>query len=226
MKVLGLLKEERIMKPALKYVIAAIACAFLVSCFNITVNVYFPEKDVKSAFKTLEQELMKGEGAPESPAAPAPETAPPAGPHSWLRFGFGPEEAYAQGAGELSSELADKLKNEPSVVQAYRAMGERLGFVNRLRDQGLVGEGKDGLLSPKDKLDKRSAAAVAEENADRQAIIKAMAKAIVQINNQPVNDQTISQVLDKAAAQFAAVRRDAAKAGWWVQNEDGSWAKK
>jgi uncharacterized protein YdbL (DUF1318 family) len=214
------------MKIALKYFLAVIACSFLFSCFNITVNVYFPEKDVKSAFKTLEQELMKGEPAPESPAAPAPETAPPAGPHTWLRFEFGPKEVYAQGAGELSSELADKLKNEPSVVQAYRAMGERLGFVNRLRDQGLVGEGKDGLLAARGTLDKRSAAAMAEENSDRQTIIKAMAKAIVQINNQPVNDQTISQVLDKAAAQFASVRRDSAKAGWWVQGEDGAWAKK
>src|SRR5512143_3948551 len=183
------------MKTAIKYVVALVACLFLFSCFNITVNVYFPEKDVKSAFKTLEQDLMKGEGAPESPAAPAPEAAPPAEPHTWLRFELGPKAAYAQGAGELSSELADKLKNEPSVVQAYRSMGQRLGFVDRLRDQGLVGEGKDGLLAARDKLDKRSAAAVAEENTDRQTIIKAMAKAIVQINNQPVNDQTISQVL-------------------------------
>ncbi len=216
------------MKTAIKYVVALISCAFLFSCFNITVNVYFPEKDVKSAFKSLEQDLMKGEGAPapESPAAPSPEAAPPAAPHTWLQFELGPRAAYAQGASELSAELADKLKNDPSVVQAYRNMGARLGFVDRLRDQGLVGEGKDGLLSARDKLDKRSAAAVAEENADRSAIIKAMAKAIVQINNQPVNDQTISQVLDKAAGQFAAVRRDAAKPGWWVQNADGSWAQK
>ena len=31
----------------------------LVSCAVITVNIYFPEKDVKEAYKSLEKELMK-----------------------------------------------------------------------------------------------------------------------------------------------------------------------
>ena len=36
---------------------AEILLVVLVSCAVITVNVYFPEKDVKEAYKTLEKEL-------------------------------------------------------------------------------------------------------------------------------------------------------------------------
>lgn len=202
------------------------AAISLVSCFSITVNVYFPEKDVKSAFKSLEQQLMKGEGEPDktAPAEPSKDSAP--GPQGWLDIGFGPKAAYAQGVSEQSAELADKLRSDPDVVAAYGEMGGRLGYIDRLRDQGTVGEGSDGLLKPKGDLGKKESSAVAEENANRTTIIRAMAKAIVELNGQPVNSDTVGQVLDKAAAQFAAVRRDAAKPGWLVQNADGSWVKK
>jgi len=209
---------------------ALAASVILFSCFSITVNVYFPEKDVKSAFKSLEKDLMKGgEGtAPtETPdAVPPKNDEAPAKPQSRIELRFGPTEAFAQGAGELSSELAAKLRDDPDVVKAYREMGERLGFINRLRDQGLVGEGKDGSLVPKGELDKRQSAAVREENDNRATVIRAMAKAIVEINKQPVNDSSIGQVLDKAASQFASVRRESAKPGWWVQGEGGGWTKK
>lgn len=220
------------MSKALVFALVSAASFLLVSCFNITVNVYFPEKDVKSAFKSLEQQLMKG-GEGESPAPPA--TSPPAQPggapgetkpQGRLIFEFGATSAYAQGASELSAGLADKLKNDPEVVKAYKGMGERLGYINRLRDQGVLGEGNDGLVKPRGSLGKKETLAMEEENADRTAVIKAMAKAIVELNNQPVNKGTIGQVLGKAGEQFADVRRESAKPGWWLQNPDGSWARK
>jgi len=215
------------MKKVITRLLAFAAAFSLLSCFSITVNVYFPEKDVKSAFKSLEKDLMKGAPEGEKPAAPAdaPKDAEP-GPQGSIRIEFGPSSAYAQGASELSSELTDKLKNDPGVVNAYAGMGGRLGYINRLRDQGVVGEGSDGLLKARGQLGKKESAALDEENADRKAVIRAMAKAIVEINKQPVNDSSVSQVLDKAASQFASVRRDSAKPGWWVQASDGSWAQK
>ena len=47
---------------------------FLASCAFITVNVYFPEKEVKKAFKTLDEKYLKEEGPPE------PSVTPPASP--------------------------------------------------------------------------------------------------------------------------------------------------
>ncbi|MBI5694322.1 MAG: DUF1318 domain-containing protein [Nitrospirae bacterium] len=177
--------------------------------------------------KSLEQQLMKGEPAPEKPATPeepAKDAAP--GPQSWFRFDFGPKAAYAQGVSEQSAELADKLRSNPDVVAAYKEMGDRLGYIDRLREQGTVGEGSDGLLAPRGDMGKKESAAMAEENKNRTAIIRAMAVAIVELNGQPVNDANVGQVLSKAAAQFAAVRADAAKPGWWVQGADGAWGKK
>lgn len=204
-----------------------LAAVSLFSCFNITVNVYFPEKDVKSAFKSLEEELMKG-GA-EGGAEPGmqegePDSAP--GPQGSILDLLGPKSAWAQDSGELSSELAEKLRDDPSVKKAYAEMGSRLGYIDRLRDSSMVGEANNGMLSAREKLGKKESLAVEQENANRSTVIWAMARAIVEINNQPVNTDTIKQVLDKAASQFAAVRRDAARPGWWIQTSGGDWVKK
>ena len=147
------------MRRTAGYTILFLSSFLLVSCFSITVNVYFPERDVKSAFKSLERQLMKG-GEGEAPATPdnAPKETPE--PQGGLRFELGLPWAYAQGTGELEAELAEKLKNDPAVVKAYRDMGARLAFVDRLRDQGLAGEGSDGLLKPRGELDKRGSLAL------------------------------------------------------------------
>lgn len=219
------------MDNRVKVTIMVIAALALSSCFSITVNVYFPAKDVKSAFKSLEEDLMKGgaEGgdkdAPAGPSAPEGENADPDN-HSRLKIEFGPRLACAQGSSELSSELAEKLRSDPKVVAAYKAMGDRLSFIDRLRDQGVVGEGNNGMLAARGTLGKKESVAVDQENRDRNDIIWAMARAIVEINGQPVTNDSISQVLDKASEEFSAVRRDAAKPGWWVQSPDGSWKKK
>jgi hypothetical protein len=54
-------KEEKDMKKKVNFIM--VAMFFIVSCAVITVNIYFPEKDVKEAYKNLEKELMKTEDA-------------------------------------------------------------------------------------------------------------------------------------------------------------------
>ncbi len=208
--------------------VAVLAALSLYACFSITVNVYFPAKDVKSAFKSLEEELMKGEPAKNGAEEPGMEKQeqPSPGPQGSILDLIGPKTAYAQDSGELSAELAEKLRDDPDVVKAYKEMGSRLGYIDRLRDSGMVGEANNGMLDAREKLGKKESLAAEQENKNRSTIIWAMARAIVEINNQPVNNDTIRQVLDKASSQFAAVRRDAAKPGWWVQGTDGKWAKK
>ena len=51
------------MKGKMKFLAAAFLFG-LVSCAVITVNIYFPEKDVKEAYKALEKELMGTEAQP------------------------------------------------------------------------------------------------------------------------------------------------------------------
>jgi hypothetical protein len=53
-----------------------------------------------------------------------------------------------------------------------------------------------------------------------------MAKAIIRINRVPENEQNLKQVMPQAVEQFAAIRRESAKKGWWIQAPDGNWSRK
>ena len=66
-------------------------CGLLVSCAIITVNVYFPEKDVKQAYKSLDEMLLKQQDGTKPPVEEQPsgngerkeEVKPRAGSLTW-----------------------------------------------------------------------------------------------------------------------------------------------
>jgi len=195
----------------------------LISCAIITVNIYFPEKEVQEAYKALEKELMTPEGnKPEG--TPEKKTETP--PQSSIRWEW-VASAMAQPS-ELSGKIADVVKKMPDVVAAYREMGSRLSKIDRLRDSGVVGEGKNGLLAVRDEKGVTPAdrSLISAENENRGTIMNGMARAIVRINRVPENEQNIKQVMPQAVEQFASVRRSSAKKGWWVQESDGNWSQK
>lgn len=194
-----------------------------VSCAIITVNIYFPEKEVKEAYKALEKELMtpeekKPEGTPKD------KTETPS--QSSIRWEWIPSAAAQES--DLSGKIADAVKKMPEVVAAYKEMGARLPEIDRLRDSGVVGEGKNGLLVVREEKGITAADKhlIAAENENRKTVMNGMAKAIVRINRVPENAQNIRQVMPQAVEQFASVRRSSAKKGWWVQEPDGNWIRK
>jgi len=204
-----------------KNVLVVMAILFLavVSCMMITVNIYFPEKDVKEAYKALEKELM-------APEEGKPTGKPEGKPESSIKFEIVPS-AYAQEAG-LSDKIAEIVRKMPDVVNAYKEMGARIGEIDKMRDNGAVGEGKDGMLSVRDEklLTSDQKQIIVMENANRRTVIGGMARAIIRINRVPENEQNLNQVMPQAVEQFAAIRRDSAKKGWWVQSPDGNWTRK
>jgi hypothetical protein len=192
----------------------------ITACAVITVNIYFPEKDVKEAYRELEKELM-------TPAEKMPEKSPEGkvSPESSIRFEF-VSSAYAQETA-LSEKIADLVKKMPDVVNAYREMGARIADTDRLRDSGAVGEANDGLLVPREKgLPAADMKIVDSENANRKTVIMGMARAIIRINRVQETPDNLKQVMPQATDQFAAIRRDEAKKGWWIQAPDGNWRKK
>ncbi len=194
------------------------ATVVIAACAVITVNIYFPEKDVKEAYKVLEKELM-------APGTPGGEQKPAGKPESSIRFDF-ISSAYAQEAG-MADKIAEAVKRMPDVVNAYRDMGARIADTDRLRDSGAVGEANDGLLVERDKgLSPADRKIMDAENGDRRTVISGMTRAIIRINRQPETPDNVSQVKPQATKQFAAIRRDAAKKGWWIQDDNGNWAKK
>ena len=202
-----------------KVELIAVALFFIiVSCAVITVNIYFPEKDVKEAYKNLEKELMGTDKKSD-------EKMPHGKPESSIRFEF-ITSAYAQEAG-LADKISENVKKMPDVVNAYKEMGTRIADIDRLRDSRVVGEGKEGLLIVREgTLSDNDKKLVEQENENRRTVMKGMAKAIIRINRVPENETNLSQVMPQAVEQFASIRRDSAKKGWWVQDSLGNWTRK
>lgn len=209
------------MKKRMKLIIVALSI-IIASCAVITVNIYFPEKDVKEAYKSLEKELMTPDG---KNGENKPPVNMPNKPESFLRFEF-VSSAYAQEAGQ-ADKIAEMVKKMPDVVNAYKEMGARIGDTDRLRDSGAVGEGKDGMLALREgALSPQDRNIVGMENENRKTVIKGMTRAIIRINRQPDNEENMKQLMPQATEQFAAIRRDSAKKGWWIQDASGNWARK
>jgi len=201
--------------------IIGILFLMLLSCAIITVNIYFPEKDVREAYKELEKELMTPGGQGKEP-----KTKPEGKPEGSSRFEL-IASAQAQETG-MADNIAQIVRKMPEVVSAYRDMGARLGDIDRLRDSGAVGEGNNGMLAVRDDklMTPEARNLLAAENENRRTVMNGMARAIIRINRAQENDLNRKQVLPQAIEQFAGLRRDSARKGWWIQDPNGNWGRK
>jgi hypothetical protein len=237
-----------------KWFVAAL-CGLLAACAVITVNVYFPEKDVKQAYKSLDEMLLKQGGDAKKPAdgqppeGLSPEGQPPAAqpageqppgieekkppeevkPQSSLsgtRFDFS-LVSVASAADNVADDLAVEMSSMPEVLKAYDDIKASIPKLNALRDSGAVGENKQGLISIRDKgkLGDNEAFHKAV-NESRKVVITGMARAILKVNKQPESKEAMNQVLGKAAVMFADVRHEKAKPGWWIELPNGRWVQK
>lgn len=221
------------MMKNLKLLLAA-ACGLLVSCAIITVNVYFPEKAVKDAYKSVDGMMLKDGGtptvSPEKQPADGPEKTPETKPVSKV-FRMFPSVLFvatAHAADISSDELAVELAGMPEVTRAYEVMSRNLAKVRALLSSGAVGLTSQGLITARDKsrVTTQDEALLKTENDSRKTIITGMAKAIVKINKQTATGVDMDQLLAKSAATYAETRRDEAQPGWWIQLPNGRWVQK
>ncbi|MBI5073595.1 MAG: DUF1318 domain-containing protein [Nitrospirae bacterium] len=205
------------MKKHLRLLLLGLSC-IIAACAVITVNIYFPEKDVKEAYKVLEKELMGTDRKIE-------EKQPAGKPESSIQFEF-VRSAFAQEPG-MADKIAEAVRKMPDVVNAYKEMGARISDTDRLRDSGGAGEGNNGLLMEREKgLSPADKKIIDAENENRKTVINGMTRAIIRINRQPETPDNVKQVMPQATGQFASIRRDSAKKGWWIQDDSGNWGKK
>ena len=198
---------------------------FTFSCAVITVNIYFPARDVEKAYENLEDQLMNPTPEKQPPGQQKPEEKPGGDTNSFLNPGsWFVQTAYA--GDDLAAKISHYIMKMPEVVSAYRRMGKRIAQINRLRDKHLVGEANSGFLAPLKKLDRNQALLMKDENHDRSIVILGMAKAILKINHLKINKENLDKVYPQAAAQFAKLRRARAKPGWKIQLPDGKWVVK
>jgi uncharacterized protein len=216
----------------IKWLVAGM-CALLAACAVITVNVYFPEKAVKEAYKSLDDVLLKN-GAQKEPGAEKQPAAEPVAidskPQSNLFNGL-PAFSFCQAAHaaeNYADDLAIELAGMPEVIKAYEDMNKRLPRLNALFDSAAVGLTSQGLITVRDstKVTAQDEGLVNLENQSRKVIVNSMAKAILKITKVEESKGALGQVLGKAAATYAETRREAAKPGWWLQLPNGRWIQK
>ena len=213
--------------------ILAAACGLLASCAIITVNVYFPEKAVKDAFKSVDGMMLKGGDdatLPETRPNNGTEKAPEVKPLSRIirLLPTGSFAATAHAADNSSDELAVELASMPEVTRAYEVMSKNLLRVRQLLATGAVGLTNQGLITVRDKtgITPQDETMLKAENNSRKVIITGMAKAILKINKQTETSADMGQLIGKSAATYAEAKREEAAPGWWMQLQNGRWVQK
>jgi uncharacterized protein YdbL (DUF1318 family) len=116
---------------------------------------------------------------------------------------------------------ADLEVNTPAISTIKASMQVRHGKLAAFYASGAVGLTRDGNVAVRDAslapLAERQSmnAAVADENRDRAALYREIARA----NNHPEWEAEVRST-------FAQRWIDKAAGGWWVQNAGGAWIKK
>lgn len=183
----------------------------LVSC--VTVNIYFPAAAIQRAADQIVDDVRT---AP----APTPEQKPDQTPDKksrleWLRV-------VAVGAAAAHAAAVDINVSTPAIRALKASMANRFSQLQPLYAKGAVGETSNGLvavretgaLSLKEKAD--VSRLVDEENRDRTSLYAEIVKA----NNIDAGN------LAEVQRIFANSWRGKSAPGWWIQQDNGQWAKK
>jgi len=189
---------------------------FVSAC--VTINVYFPTAQAVEAA----DQIIRGVYGEESKPAPTPEKQPePQGSLqlpgaqqpllvSLLEWMVAPAQANA-----------DINIKSPAIDRIRASMETRFGSLKAFYDNGSVGMTKDGLIDVRDMnavalRDRKTVnSLVADENRDRNALYKEIARA----NGHPEWESDIRNT-------FAKRWVDNAPAGWWYQDGSGNWKRK
>lgn len=188
----------------------------------VTVNVYFPEAEVKDLAQQIEEEVREtakteGGGAPaKDDDGSVDQLRQRRGSVSLLDLVFGVTPAYAQSVPE------PEVTN-PAIRKIIESRAARLAELNRDKAAGVVGENKDGLVEVRNLeslTDLRERAEVQKivraENADREQLYKEIAAA---------KNIDMSQ-LPRVRETYAETLRSFARPGEWIQMPDGEWREK
>ncbi len=179
----------------------------LVAC--LTVNVYFyPSEQVDQTAKEIIDDI-RGSAPPEDENEKPDDGHGGAGTGGWELVGV----AYAAGQ--------ETAVSNPAIDSLKQRLKQRSATLAKYFDAGAIGEGRDGLVAVRDpaavpmKDRAKLNGLVKDENADRMALYKEVAKEL------KVKDKDLPQVQRSFAEQW----RETARKGWWVQDDQGEWHK-
>ncbi|MFP4295909.1 MAG: YdbL family protein [Halothiobacillaceae bacterium] len=185
----------------------------------VTINIYFPAAAAEEAARTIVRDVL-GSEVEKAPAEPEAAPQSSAEPEASNRFARGAVAAARILVPEARAE-ADLNIRSPAIDSLRAAMRARAGKLAAFYADGTVGFNRQGLVEIRDPgsvpLNRRAELKqlVDQENADRDALYRAIAEA----NGRPDWE---GQIRDT----FARVWIEEAPAGAQVQRPDGTWTRK
>ena len=130
------------------------------------------------------------------------------------RFNFNP---FSPPALLYAESVSSELKIYTSEIKtALASRRKRSSLVNEYKSKGVIGENNKGLVQIRGVATSSVQRLVREENKDRMTIYQALVR---QNNMSP-------EQLEIVQEQFAAVHREKANKGEWIQLPTGKWIKK
>lgn len=178
----------------------ALSLVTLAAC--LTINIYFPAEELRGAADKIVDEVWGDQDS--QPRAPSTDN-----PGSFINRLIGPSTAHAAQDIDVST---------PEIRAVKDRMIQRRDQLTPYLNAGQVGIGRDGLLKVRgtDGLDLRSRGEVNrlvnEENTDRQRLYREIAIA----NGFPDRVDEVREI-------FADSWRNNARAGWYLEQPDGTW---
>jgi len=186
------------MKNFLGITSGIVAIFLMLGCATVNIYVTFPEKEIRNAATDIENSL---EGGGETGSLRQPLSFNPFSPPTLL---------YAES-------ISPKLKVYTSEIKtALASRRKRFSLINEYKSKGIIGENNKGLVRIRGVAPSSVQRLVREENKDRMIIYQAL----VRQNNMPPEQLEIVQ------EQFAAVHREKANKGEWIQLPTGKWIRK
>ncbi|MFO8005798.1 YdbL family protein [Thioalkalivibrio sp.] len=199
--------------------LSAIFLVALTTSACVTIHIYFPAAAAEEAARTIVRDVLEISDPPES--APGADTeptsrgiSPPAGLNllAWTLHRMVPAAA---------AQTPDLRAETPTTDRLRASMRARHAALAPYYSSGAIGFGNDGLVAIRDlsqvPLRERSEVQrlVREENADRSALYREIARA----NDRPDWEQNIRET-------FSRVWVEEAPSGYWYQDNGGNWRQK
>lgn len=210
---------------------------FLFSCATITVNVYFPDKDVEAAYEDIE----RGLDFDVTPTRKDTATAPAKTKTKSQAF-FGATQAWAEGRININAEL-EKMEDVQASLERRK---DRIETFAALLDRHVVGISKDAMLARLKVLSSEEMAGaiadifgvaadtasrqldkfIADENKDRKILIRGMAVATLRATEQDETDKSaLAEAVEKSTLLFVKSQMKKLKDAWYYQTDDGKWVQ-
>lgn len=179
--------------------VLALLVTGLAACVPVTVNITFPQEQLDTAARQIEETTA------QSGPAPAPLSAPAGPPTST--------------SGGRTVDVTPRIDTRaPEVVKATESRRQRRPALREWKNRGCVGETNQGTVvaRPGEGCGEEAAALMRAENADRAIIYEAFMKE----NNIPAADRP------RVQSAFSKARQERSRGNDWVQLADGQWIRK